>query len=704
MTLGEVRKSHVKKLGNVLIILVMVLILGRFVTQTYARMLTNSNSNEGDQGAFLQLSLNLREHGQLSDGTRNPLYASVLALIAHRDWAFFTYAKFISMIFGMLVIIALYVLSSHYFNRFTGLAAAYLLSINVEFIVHSATALAESLLVFIFILTWFTMLKALDNQHQLKLWTLAGVLVGLAYLTKGSGQLLIFAFLTAAFLFFRFRLFQVRGLWLFLVSYVLVASPLWLYNTIYYGSPTFNYAITHQMWMESWNDWHPDDTDNLPTLVSYLQNHSLTEIIDRQWNGMKAMRNILVKTLWPTRTLKVDEFLLSPFSGYLLAALAILPLLFWRATRKYLQHNDRAVYLTLLIVIPSFMLVAWYVPIVSLGQRFILPVIPFILVLLAHTTGQVGQKIMTQGIWAKRFVLAAVVIIVILQLRWAILTNVEPMRSLFTTNVFEVDRQFNADAAAPLAWLVHQYPSNSVVAWGPSGKSLPTWAYSDQLIFKFYPPHVDAISALTTDFVNREIDFVIVAPDMFSRYRSLLKAYFFSDGTRVEITDIPPRWALTYAYRSMPCEWCVFRVMQSNPPQHAVNYQIGQAILLEGYDLDQTELKAGEKLHLTLHWTAQDSINQNYTVFTQLLGPDFQLHGQLDNQPINNLWPTSRWQPTDHLADTYVIPIDEYAPSGRYQLLVGMYDRQTGKRQPITQNGKPIADDAIPLTTIIIKS
>lgn len=703
MTLDVVRKSPVKKPGDVLIILALVLILGRFVTQTYARMLTNSNSNEGDQGAYLQLSLNLREHGQLTDGTRNPLYPSVLALIAHRDWAFFTDAKFISMTFGILAIIALYVLGNHYYNRFTGLVAAYLLSINVEFIAHSATALTESMLVFIFILAWFTLLRALDNQHRAKYWVLAGVLAGLAYLAKGSGQLLMFAFLTTAFLFFRFRLFRARSLWLFLGSYIIIASPLWLYNTIHYGSPTFNYAITHQLWLDRWNDWHPDDTDNLPTLVSYLQDHSLQEIIDRQWNGMKAMRNILVKTLWPTRTLKVDEFLLSPFSGYLLAILAILPLIFWRATQKYLQRNGRAVYLALLIVIPFFMLFAWYVTIVALGQRFILPVIPIIFVLMAHITSQVGQKIMFQGIWAKRFALAAVIIVVILQLGWAIRTNIEPTYSLFTTNVFELDRRFNAGAATPLEWLVNQHLPNSVVAWGPSGKSLPTWAYSDKLTFRLYPPRVDSISALTTDFVNEGVDFVIVAPEMVSRYHSVLETHFASDEASMEITDIPPGWALSYVYPSMPCEWCVFRIIQSNLPQHAVSYQLGQAILLKGYDLRQAELKAGETVYLTLHWTIQAPINQNYTVFTQLLGPDFQLHGQLDNQPINNLWPTSRWQPTDQLADTYAIPIDERASAGRYQLLVGMYDSQTGKRLPIAQNGKSIPDDAISLTTIIIR-
>ena len=134
-----------KKWGNWLALLVLVFILGRFVTQTYGRMLTNSNASEGDQLAFLQLGLDLREHGTLTDGTRNPLYAVFLAAVAHRDWAYFTYAKLLSMVFGLLAIVAMFELGRRRFDIFTGLIAAYILSINVEFIVHRLASKIEQI-------------------------------------------------------------------------------------------------------------------------------------------------------------------------------------------------------------------------------------------------------------------------------------------------------------------------------------------------------------------------------------------------------------------------------------------------------------------------------------------------------------------------------------------------------------------------------
>jgi 4-amino-4-deoxy-L-arabinose transferase-like glycosyltransferase len=696
------RPINWRKAGNWLAIALLVLMLGRFVAQTYARMLTNANSGQGDQPAFLQLGLDLRERGVLTDGTRNPLYAAFLALIARREWAYFTQAKLLSMLFGVLAIIALYLLAGRFFNRFTALVAAYLLSINVEFIVHSATVLTESLLVLIFILAWFAMLKALAEVDRPRYWVTAGLLAGLAYLAKGSGQLLALAFVAVALFCYRLRLFRGSSLWLFLGGYALAASPLWVYNTIHFGSPTFNYAITHQMWLDNWNEWHPDAVENLPTLASFLQSHTPAEIVERQWRGMQAMRNILVKTLWPTRTLMIDRFLLSPVSGYTLALLALAPLLFWRASRDYVRQNQGAVYLAGLATLIFFVLFAWYDAIVALGSRFLLPVIPLIFVMVAHIASRLGQAAIAQGIWARRLIYLAAALIILLQLYWAIRTTLAPAQALLTQNVFAQDRQFNADAAQPLAWLAEQSPQPGRVAWGPSGNSLPAWAYSDRLDFKRYPPEAETIPELTANLVGRGVGFIIIDQDMTARYRNLLKQYFPTDGARLKISRIPADWALTYAYRAMPCDWCIFRLLPSQPAQHRVDYQLGQAIGLTGYDLSKRELQAGETLYLTLHWTALAPVERDYTVFTQLLGPDFQLHGQMDHQPINNLWPTNRWQPGDHLADRYDIPIEANAPTGEYQLLVGMYHGPTGERLPATHQGSPLPDNAIHLTTITL--
>jgi hypothetical protein len=690
-----------KKLALGLAIILLCLMLGRFFTHAYARAITNSNSGNGDQGAFLQLGLDMREHGILTDGTRNPLYAAFLAATAHRGWSYFTNAKLMSITFGLLTVIAVFILGWRYFNPFTGLVAAYLVSINVEFTVHSATALTESLLVLLMVLAWFAMIHALKHKEQWLVWVLAGVLVALAYLAKGSGQLLGYAFLISAFLIYRFNLFRGRSLYLFLIAYFMTVSPLWIYNTIHYGSPNFNYAISHQMWMDSWSEWHPDDTDNLPTAFSYLQTHTVAELFEREWNGLQAERNILVKTLYPTRSLQVDNFLLSPISWYALALLVLLPVIFWRSSYRFIKEHQGAVYLTAFTVAIFFGLFAWYTPIIP-GTRFVLALMPLIFIFGAYIFSLILSDVTQRGRWGQLLVVATILVIIFMQTRWWIRTLREPLEVLLTSNLYDHDREFGQDAATPLAWLADGYPGATVV-WGPSGHSLPIWAFSDRLNFTNYPPNVTEIPQLTADFADRGVDFVIVDNDMVARHKKLLRDQFPANGYTVELTAIPEHWALAYAYRAMPCDWCVFRLTQNRPPQNLTDYQLGDAITLTGYDLAATTLAPGDTVRLTLHWQAQAPPEDELTVFTQLLGPDWQLHGQQDNQPVNNLWPTSRWQTGDYIADRYDIAISSQAPAGVYQILVGMYDPATGERVPIDLNSEPVADNAIFLTPIQIK-
>jgi hypothetical protein len=58
----------------------------------------------------------------------------------------------------------------------------------------------------------------------------------------------------------------------------------------------------------------------------------------------------------------------------------------------------------------------------------------------------------------------------------------------------------------------------------------------------------------------------------------------------------------------------------------------------------------------------------------------------------------------DKVVDRYELRLREGAPPGEYRLLVGMYDLTTGQRLPATDlNGQALADNAILLTTLILK-
>ena len=140
---------------------------------------------------------------------------------------------------------------------------------------------------------------------------------------------------------------------------------------------------------------------------------------------------------------------------------------------------------------------------------------------------------------------------------------------------------------------------------------------------------------------------------------------------------------------------------ESRPPQTAKIVNLGQAIQLSGYDLTNPRACPGQALSLALHWQAIACPPGDYTVFTQLIGPDGLVWGQQDNQPQQGRYPTTAWSVGDRIVDRYAIPVRKDAPAGVYRLMVGMYNLATGERLPaVDEHGRRLPDDAIALSDV----
>jgi hypothetical protein len=84
---------------------------------------------------------------------------------------------------------------------------------------------------------------------------------------------------------------------------------------------------------------------------------------------------------------------------------------------------------------------------------------------------------------------------------------------------------------------------------------------------------------------------------------------------------------------------------------------------------------------------------ENYTVFVHLLGPDGQVHGQVDAWPVSGTRATSTWAPGEAIDDHFAVRVDADAPSGDYQVEIGLYLLATGERLPVLNAaGEPVAD------------
>ena len=188
----------------------------------------NSASSAGDQHNYLEIALWISHLDKLTDGNRHFLYPLFLVPFATRDIAFFTTAKFVSMIIGGLGLGTIFLVS----RRLVGWAGAFLvtslLAFNSEFRYAATFVDVEVLLTPLFFLAWYTSIKALEMSGPAgRLWaTAAGLLTGLVYLAKGNGILFLPLFFFTLFLLAGFKDFRTWKPWIFVLGFVIVALPL----------------------------------------------------------------------------------------------------------------------------------------------------------------------------------------------------------------------------------------------------------------------------------------------------------------------------------------------------------------------------------------------------------------------------------------------------------------------------------------------
>jgi serine/threonine-protein kinase len=113
---------------------------------------------------------------------------------------------------------------------------------------------------------------------------------------------------------------------------------------------------------------------------------------------------------------------------------------------------------------------------------------------------------------------------------------------------------------------------------------------------------------------------------------------------------------------------------------------LDRRITLKSAVLEQKTLKPGEMMGVTLRWKATRPIDQRYTVFVHLIGPNGNLVTQDDGLPQP---PTTQWNQGIEFVDPHQLTVPAGIPPGRYQLRTGMYpEGQPGNRLPVVDPGR----------------
>jgi hypothetical protein len=103
-----------------------------------------------------------------------------------------------------------------------------------------------------------------------------------------------------------------------------------------------------------------------------------------------------------------------------------------------------------------------------------------------------------------------------------------------------------------------------------------------------------------------------------------------------------------------------------------------------GYHLDQSSVRAGAALTVTVYWLPTANTDRPYTVFVYLYDPAAGSLGQTDGYPGQGQYLTTFWIHGQAFADTYRVPVRAGAPAGTAMFILGPYDLQTGQRLPVS--------------------
>lgn len=233
-------------------------------------------------------------------------------------------------------------------------------------------------------------------------------------------------------------------------------------------------------------------------------------------------------------------------------------------------------------------------------------------------------------------------------------------------------------------------PTDVVMYLTPRSADHPTLAFAWETQPGSHGPPVTFdgrhIFPLRAGDVTTPEQYIVIEEEDF-RTRLLLPELFPDAAVTATITDWQGRvYANTYV-----------RLAGSIPqrqPAVAVASEMGDGIVLAGYDAQSAQLEAGRMLYVQLYWDVRAVPSQNWTVFVHLVdeaaGAPRLLAG-VDGPPGAGSLPTTRWQVGWRILDEYQLLLPNDLPAGHYALFIGLYTSD-GARLPAEEIGLRIGE------------
>jgi Dolichyl-phosphate-mannose-protein mannosyltransferase len=195
--------------------------------------------------------------GTYTNALRNPLYMGVLSLVAGRDLAFHQRAILLNVALAVVTALVLWRIGRRHLGERAGLLLFLFYCVSETAVHYASKESCEPLVQLFWILS---VSAALDGDPEREggrdqtAWLRAGGWAGLAWLTKGTGILLLFSLGGAALLQFRLRALREWRLYGAVATFAAAASPMIVRNLRLTGSAMHNFS-NQLLWMGKLSDY-----------------------------------------------------------------------------------------------------------------------------------------------------------------------------------------------------------------------------------------------------------------------------------------------------------------------------------------------------------------------------------------------------------------------------------------------------------------
>lgn len=130
-----------------------------------------------------------------------------------------------------------------------------------------------------------------------------------------------------------------------------------------------------------------------------------------------------------------------------------------------------------------------------------------------------------------------------------------------------------------------------------------------------------------------------------------------------------------------------------------INARFGDQIRLNGYEVEYDNAQPGDTIRVRLGWEVIEAMERDWSVFIHLNDPVLgRPIAQRDMYPGRGLLATRLLAPGQQIVDEYVLTIPQTAVApAELDLVVGLYDFDTGDRLPLEQGGDSLTLDTVAL-------